>query len=455
MIKNRSYFLVSFLLFISSYYSYAQGILWQETTIPMTEAGDKGLETLLVWPDGPGPHPLAIISHGTARDLHDRKTLSAISFLPTALEFARRGFAVAVVLRRGYGHSGGHFPAKSDLCKGTSYNSTVYEDAKDLHVALDYLATKPQFDMNYVLPVGVSAGGLASLALIAYFPPKGLVGALIFAAGRGSVSDNNVCEEDKLIDTFRVLGKSSSTPMLWVYSVNDHFFNPALAAKFLTAFDSSGGKAILFEAPSYTNEGHYLFSTAGIPVWTPILDNYLKKLALPLFKTMLPLPPVADLVAPQQLSHQGKSAFLDYLKSPPHKGFAVNAVGAYGWISGSYSDEEAQDNALQTCMKYGKGCYLYALNDSLVKKESLQPPEQLSSEGRRAFLNYLKSPSYKAFAVSSRGGYGWISGSSSSNQAQNTALETCAKYANDCHLYAVDNNYYKADNKSYEGFFKF
>ena len=215
-------------------------------------------------------HPLALISHGTSRNLKARKSLSAIFFLPTAMEFARRGFAVAVVLRRGYGHSGGNYPKYSNLCKGASYTDTVYEDAKDLHAAINYLATLPQFDMNYVLPIGVSAGGLATVGLTAFFPPPGLVGAISFAGGRGSIADNDVCEPNKLIATFALMGKSSHIPMLWVYAVNDHFFNPSLAAKFLAAFNGNGGQAEFFQAPAYDTDGHSLFSNAGIPVWTPI-----------------------------------------------------------------------------------------------------------------------------------------------------------------------------------------
>ncbi len=77
---------------------------------------------------------------------------------------------------------------------------------------------------------------------------------------------------------------------------------------------------------------------------------------------MLPLPPLANVPTPAQLSSEGKQAFLDYLKKPPHKAFAVSSAGAYGWYSGSSSSAEARNIALQSCKKYANDCYLYALD---------------------------------------------------------------------------------------------
>lgn len=344
---------------------YAQNILWQETTIPMHEAGAQGLETLLVWPNSPGMHPLALISHGSPRDAKQRQNMSALSFLPIAKEFARRGFAVAVVLRRGYGHSGGGWAESYGSCQATAYPHAALAAAKDLHAAINYLATQPQFDVEHIIPVGVSAGGFATVALTAFSPPKGLVAAISFAGGRGSSAKDSVCQEEQLIATFGLFGKTSRTPMLWVYAQNDHFFNLPLAAQFLKAFNGNGGQATLMQAPAFANDGHRLFSTAGIPVWTPIVDAFLQKQALNLFKKPLPLPELANLSAPRQLSSANKKAFSAYLKSPPHKAFAISALGAFGWSSGRHSLDEAKTKALNACNQYSKiSCHLYAAEDN-------------------------------------------------------------------------------------------
>lgn len=49
---------------------YAQPILWQEINIPMPEAGPKGLEGLLVWPNTPGKWIIgANLTHTHVMDL--------------------------------------------------------------------------------------------------------------------------------------------------------------------------------------------------------------------------------------------------------------------------------------------------------------------------------------------------------------------------------------------------
>jgi len=347
----------------------AQDILWKETTIPMPEAGPKGLETLLVWPNTPGKHPLALISHGSPRDASQREAMSAISALPVAMEFARRGFAVAYVLRRGYGHSGGDWAESYGSCNDTHYLKAAHAGSADLHAALRYLAKQPQFDLQEMIAVGYSAGGFATLALTADSPPKGLVAALLFAPGRGSTEHDSVCQEDALVAAFGDLGKTSRTPMLWVYAQNDHYFNTATAEKFYQAFKAAGGHVNLQWAPAYGDEGHMLFSRAGIPDWTPILDDFLKSHDLVLVDKLLPPPFATLLKAPTQLTAENKKQFLRYLASPPHKAFAIGADGAFGWRSGRYSVAAVEKEAIATCEQYSrKGCHLYAVDNNYAAK---------------------------------------------------------------------------------------
>ncbi|MEI7608857.1 MAG: dienelactone hydrolase, partial [Rhodospirillaceae bacterium] len=65
------------------------------------------LEAILIRPDGPGPFPLAVVTHGSPRDGKEREKMSPTALLPQATVFARRGWAVAIVMRRGYGGSSG------------------------------------------------------------------------------------------------------------------------------------------------------------------------------------------------------------------------------------------------------------------------------------------------------------------------------------------------------------
>jgi dienelactone hydrolase len=357
--------LICFMVFLlGTTIALAQKIVWKETTIPMPEAGTQGLETLLVWPDSPGKHPLALLSHGSPRDAKQRAYMTALSYLPVAMEFARRGYSVAVVLRRGYGNSGGVWAEGYGTCNDTNYLRAALASANDLHAAINYLATLPQVDIERMIAVGVSAGGFATVALTANEPPKGLVAAISFAGGRGSTTSDAVCQEDALIATFGKLGKTSRVPMLWVYAQNDHFFNPALAQQFLTAFNANGGRATLVVAPAFQNDGHLLFSTAGIPVWTPLVDKFLKAEQLVLLKNILPLPATAQLKPPTPLSAANRKDFSAYLASAPHKAFAIAQDGAYGWRSGRHTIQEAKQLALSACAPHSNTtCEIYAVDE--------------------------------------------------------------------------------------------
>jgi dienelactone hydrolase len=253
-----------------------QHLVEQELRIPAPGAGEQGLEALMVRPDEPGPHPLALINHGSPRVAAERGKMRPASFLPQAREFARRGWTTVIVMRRGFGNSGGDFAEDAHPCgQHPEYYEAGVQAANDLRAAIAYLSKLPEVDASRIISVGVSAGGFATVALTAN-PPQGLVAGISFAGGRGSQSSDNVCNAQIEINAFREFGESSSVPMLWVYAENDHFFGPQLAAEFYRAFTEGGGKAQFVSAGPFGTDGHHLFSADGIPIWMPIVDEFLK-----------------------------------------------------------------------------------------------------------------------------------------------------------------------------------
>src|SRR5271170_4150658 len=79
--------------------------------------GDLGtLEALLVRPAEPGRYPLALINHGSPRSGADRPAMTPLAALPQALEFARRGCAALMLMRRGYGNSDGGWAESYGPC---------------------------------------------------------------------------------------------------------------------------------------------------------------------------------------------------------------------------------------------------------------------------------------------------------------------------------------------------
>jgi dienelactone hydrolase len=324
---------------------------------------DQGtLEALLVRPSDPGRYPLALLSHGSPRSGADRPNMTPLAMLPEALEFARRGWAAVVVLRRGYGGSDGGWAETFGGCSNPNYLAAGTAGAADLKLTLDFLSHWPNIDPSHMIAVGVSAGGFATVALTAN-PPPGLVAAISFAGGRGSEQDNEVCREDRLVEAYRAFGKRSRIPMLWVYAQNDHFFAPPLAEKLRAAFAGGGGLVDFVSAPAFGSDGHDMFSAAGIPQWTAYVDKFLQQQNLVMRATPLPLPTPA-IAAPAALSADGRKAFDAYLISAPHKAFAMSRNGSYGWRTGQRTIDAAKAGALGYCQQNGKHCEVIFVDDA-------------------------------------------------------------------------------------------
>jgi dienelactone hydrolase len=352
--------LVAWLL-LSTGAAQAQEYLREEIRIPMPAAGRAGLEALFVKPNLPGRLPLVLINHGSPRKPEDRQGMTPLAFVPHAMEFARRGFAVAIVMRRGYGDSGGGYAESSGPCANADYFASANAAVADARAALAHLTKRPDIDATKVLSVGQSAGGFTTVALTGE-PPAGLVAAINFAGGRGSLKDDEVCNPNGLVNAFAAFGKRSRVPMLWVYTENDHFFGPALAQRFHEAFSRGGGKVEFIKAPAFGRDGHSLFAE-GIPLWLPYVDGFLKKQNLVLRETPLPLPPRPNIAPPKQLSEAGRKAFEDFLTRPPHRAFAMSPKGAYGWQSGRRTVQDASKMALERCLKHGTDCNVVVIDD--------------------------------------------------------------------------------------------
>ena len=134
----------------------------RELRIP---AGGAELEAIVVRLDEPGRRPLALINHGSPRDAAVRADMTPLGMLPQAMEFARRGWTAAVVMRRGYGESTGGYAETNGACQQPDYRRSGSESAADLRAAIAHLSTLPEVDGDRIISVGISAGGFATVAL--------------------------------------------------------------------------------------------------------------------------------------------------------------------------------------------------------------------------------------------------------------------------------------------------
>jgi len=341
-----------------------------ELRIPTKDSDYRGLEAVMVRPDDNMPHPLALITHGTWGGAAERSQSTPLRFIPQAREFARRGWTVVIVMRRGFGDSGGIYMEDAEECSlSPNPGWSTQQAAKDLREAASYLATRPEVDGSRMIGIGLSTGGLAMLGLSAD-PPPGLKAVINFAGGRGSDGKDHVCNPDALLRTFGDLGKRSRVPTLWVYAANDHFFGPQLAHQLNQAFVDNGGNARVIATGPFGADGHELFSQQGAPIWTPLVDEFLLGQNLVLRDTLLP-DPLPEVASPSSLGRDGRKQFETYLLSAPHKAFAISRSSAFGYSYGQRTTAAAKAKALTNCSKFTTGdfpCTVAAIDDAKAPK---------------------------------------------------------------------------------------
>lgn len=330
----------------------------KEMFVPVLNALPKGLDVLEVYIDTPGRHPLVVLTHGSAVKQEEHARVTPWAQLNQARWFARRGYVVLVVVRKGYGKSSGQEDGHFGGCHGAGTFAEAGEaSAIDLRDVIHWGIKLPEVDPEMVLSAGVSTGGFAQVALSAD-PPKELKAAISFAGGRGSDGKGHDCDLGLLVSAFHSFGKSAakhgSLPMLWVYSENDHFFPPEMATQFDAAYRKGGGADEFVMAPPDGDDGHHLYGHTE--AWSATVTAFLKAHGmLPLGDTVLPPPPIPNIPAPADLKERGIEGWKRYLISAPYRAFAVSASGGWGYSAGAFNQQIADDEAAERCQKSADG----------------------------------------------------------------------------------------------------
>ena len=308
-----------------------------------------GLDVLEVYVNTPGRHPLALLTHGTSDKPEERQQVYSWSMLPQALWFARHGYVALVIVRRGYGLSGGQQDNINGGCRQGSYSDTGDASASDLRAAVDFAGKNlPEADIGTIVSAGVSTGGFAQVALAAH-PSAGLKAGINFAGGRGGNGKGDLCNEQALIAAFHDFGKHARIPMLWIYAENDHWFPPRYAQEFRTAFEKGGATDQFVLAPPDGQDGHHLYN--HVIAWAPTVEAFLHEHGLlPIEAPYVePVPP--PLTPPSDLEGHALDAFHAYLLGGPHKAFASDGHGHYGMALGQIDQQVANQHALSRCEK--------------------------------------------------------------------------------------------------------
>jgi len=255
----------------------AKDVPGEEVKIPMGLKSVFGTKTIhlsavIYKPDSGEKFPLVVINHGTPRKDEDRK--HTYKFKAQSMVFVRKGFAVVVPMRRGYGTSEGEYAELSGKCDNADYDNVAKEVIKDIRATIEFMKKQAYIDTDKKnLMVGQSTGGFSSLAYASAYPNE-VLAVINFAGGRGSLEPYKVCSEERLIHTMSNFGKKIQMPTLWIYTEQDDFFPPKLSKKMFEEFRKKGGegKFILL-----TSEFGHSFFHRTTKEWEPIADEFLKE----------------------------------------------------------------------------------------------------------------------------------------------------------------------------------
>jgi dienelactone hydrolase len=359
------------------------GLLRQALSVPITmpDGQTEDLDGLVTRPDRPGRFPLVLITNGLPRDGAEIPLLRPQMYSSPAIMFAQHGYAAVVVLRSGYGRSGGTFRENSGACDNRHYRLAAQHGATDVLAALAHLRGEAWVDPDRIVLVGHSMGGFVVLAASAS-NPSGVVGAISFAGAAGSIRPDAVCQPERLIEADTMFGRTTRVPGLWIFARNDHFFGPALARQMFDAYVSNGAPASLFLAPDHGRDGHTLIlapgdapgEAPGEATWWPTVAAFLDRLHLPT-RPIVTLPPLPSLAEPAPLDPPGHKAFAVYAPSRLYeKAFAIDPAGHYGMALGQRTQQDAERAAMKDCQRMQRVCTVYAVGNEITPAPApLQP----------------------------------------------------------------------------------
>jgi len=202
-------------------------------------------------------------------------------------EWVRRGYAVIVPVRRGYGASGGQqFGDAYGSCDHPDFRRAGEGAALDLLATVQWAKAQHDLDANRWLLVGQSAGGFASIYAASKDPP-GLAAVLAFSPGRAAGQGTQAgepCAPERMAELFASIAPRIHVPVLWFYAENDERIGPRVQKLWFESFRTAGGHGALTIVPPFPERGgHGVFpSSAGTPIWTTAVATFFKSQAVAL-----------------------------------------------------------------------------------------------------------------------------------------------------------------------------
>lgn len=344
----------------------------EETFLSVEIAGQSyKLEALVAKEAGVGGRrPVALITHGQAAEADRREKVSARAHLRTAREFARRGWLAVVVIRRGFGRSGGKQPYALRGCRNGEYAPVLDDQASDLEAALKAIARRPDADVSQVIALGISVGGATVLNLAARNPP-GLRAVINVSGGIRTAPREGgppvTCKPDDLTPVFASFGERTRVPSLWLYAENDSFFPADYVRQLHEAYVVKGGRGDFHMFEPIGEDGHMMFGNHdGMLRWIPALDRFLRANKLTTYDPA----PIEEAMKKLNLPTGARAVVTRYQGRPTEK--ALAASRSNNRVSAQFDGgdlEQIESRALKTCEEQAKEpCRIVLRNFEVVKE---------------------------------------------------------------------------------------
>ena len=195
-------------------------------------------------PQGNGPFPVVVINHGRSAERRAEPRQRYVGF---ARMLVRRGFAVLVLTRVGYGELGRcGDPEVSGSCASADYRPAVAAMAEQTaavvrnspRARLGSIASESCWSADPYGGFGDDRGGRTRL--------PGVIGGINFAGGLGGNPKQRPGRAlpGRAHRRHRAeAGAKPKTPMLWLYSENDKYWGADWPRRWHEAFAKAGGKA--------------------------------------------------------------------------------------------------------------------------------------------------------------------------------------------------------------------
>lgn len=262
--------------------------------IPVPGAGALGgtiaMHAEVFKPDGPGPFPVMIFSHGRAPDRLDRAKLKHPIQNWHVRYWLDHGVAVVAPIRVGYGDTGGpdrennraNFDSLGQCTSKPDYRAVAGMLNEATQATIQWLRAQSWADSRRIVLEGRSAGGFASVAAAAA-RPEGVIGYVNFSGGAGGSptrSPGRSCDPDQMRDVMGEFGKTVAVPGLWLYAKNDQYFGAEAPLGWYQAFAAGGSPAKLVSVEEVPGHDGHLLLSYGQRFWRKDLDAFLKSLGL-------------------------------------------------------------------------------------------------------------------------------------------------------------------------------